>query len=246
MGPDNWDRVQALFLSAADLPAGEREAFLASACADSPQLRAEVESLLGSDARSGDAISAAVVGGAALLFDTRAIEGERLGAYRVIKEIGRGGMGAVYLATRDDDQYQKQVAIKVVKRGTDTAEVLARFRHERQILANLDHPNISRLFDGGTTADGLPFFVMEFVEGQSIDAFSNGQALDVKARCKLFLQVLEAVADAHRNLVGHRDLKPGNILVKKEGTPQLLDFGVAKLLISESGQGDITSLMARP
>jgi serine/threonine protein kinase len=151
----------------------------------------------------------------------------------VQKEIGRGGMGTVYLAIRDDDQYRKRVAIKVVKRGMDSQDALRRFRHERQILANLDHPYIARLLDGGTLADGRPFFVMEYVEGQPIDSYCRQHRLDLRERCRLFQKVCEAVSYAHHSLVVHRDLKPGNIFVTPDGAPKLLDFGVAKLLTDD-------------
>src|SRR5262249_40010969 len=149
------------------------------------------------------------------------LAGIRLGAYRLIEELGRGGMGSVYLAERDDDQFRKQVAVKIVKRGMDTREVLSRFRHERQILASLEHPYIARLLDGGTTPDGRPFFVMEKVDGQPIDEYCRDHSLDVESRLRLFLRVCEAVSHAHRALVVHRDLKPGNILVTGEGVPKL-------------------------
>jgi eukaryotic-like serine/threonine-protein kinase len=139
-------------------------------------------------------------------------------------------MGVVYLALRDDDQFQKQVALKLVKLGMDTAELLNRLRHERQILANLDHLYIARLIDGGSTAEGRPFLVMEYVEGQRIDAWCYDRGLSMAERCRLMLKVCDAVSHAHRNLVVHRDLKPGNILVTSDGTPKLLDFGIAKLL----------------
>ena len=159
--------------------------------------------------------------------------GGRIGPYQVVTEIGRGGMGAVYLAVRADDQYHKRVAIKLVKKGMDSEDILARFRHERQILANLDHPNIARLLDGGTTEEGVPYFVMEHIEGVPIDRYCLDRALPVPARLRLFRQVLAAVHCAHQNLVVHRDLKPGNILVTSDGTPKLLDFGIAKLLRPE-------------
>jgi tetratricopeptide (TPR) repeat protein len=154
----------------------------------------------------------------------------RLGNYKIIKEIGRGGMGAVYLAERADEQYQKRVAIKLIKRGMDTDAVLRHFRSERQILANFDHPNIARLFDGGTTESGLPYFVMEYVEGLPIDEYCDRHALSITERLKLFCEVCAAVSYAHRHLVIHRDIKRSNILVTAEGLPKLLDFGIAKIL----------------
>jgi len=156
----------------------------------------------------------------------------RIGPYRVLRELGHGGMGTVYLAARDDDQYQKRVAIKVV-RGLDSAEVVRHLRRERQILAGLEHPNIARLLDGGTTEDGLPYLVMQHVEGQPIDRFCDERKLTVRERLQLFQGVCAAVQHAHRNLVVHRDIKPANILVTADGVPRLLDFGIAKLLNPE-------------
>jgi len=228
---NNWDRIQEIFFEAADLPVAERDAFLARACDGDAGLRSEVESLLKADALSGSAIAAAIGSEASALFmDDAPLSGTRMGPYRLLKEIGRGGMGSVYVGERDDEHFRKLVAIKVVKRGMDSAEVLARFRHERQILAGLEHPYIARLIDGGTTPDGRPFFVLEYVQGQPIDSYCRANNLNVDARLRLFLKVCEAVAYAHRSLVVHRDLKPSNIFVNAEGIPKLLDFGVAKLL----------------
>jgi serine/threonine protein kinase/tetratricopeptide (TPR) repeat protein len=226
----NWERVQEVFLAAADLPEAEQPAWLDAACEGDAALREEVESLLRADREAVGALASAIEVTAESILQEPDIVGLRLGAYRVTSEIGRGGIGAVYLAERADDQYHKKVAIKIVKHGMDTAEILGRFRHERQILANLDHPYIARLVDGGTTPDGRPFFVLEFVEGQSIDTYCDQRELNVDARLELFLRVCEAVSYAHRSLVIHRDLKPGNILVTAEGVPKLLDFGMAKLL----------------
>ena len=231
MSSNNWDRIQEIFFEAADLPISERDAFLARVCNWDAGLRSEVESLLRADAADGSAIAAAIESEvSALLDDHASLVGTRMGPYRLLKEIGRGGMGSVYLGERDDEQYRKLVAIKVVKRGMDSTEVLARFRHERQILAGLEHPYIAHLIDGGTTPDGRPFFVMEYVQGQPIDSYCREQALNLELRLRLFLRVCEAVSYAHRGLVVHRDLKPGNIFVAAEGIPKLLDFGVAKLL----------------
>ena len=213
MPGDNWERVQEIFLAAADLPEAEQSAFLEAACLEDGGLRAEVESLLRADTAPSIKLAAVIQSEAGALLQEAPRPDTRLGAYRLIREIGRGGMGAVYLAERDDSQFHKQVAIKVVKRGMDTVEILRRFRHERQILANLDHPYVARLHDGGATPDGRPFFVMEYVEGQPIGAFCRQPNLDIQARLRLFLRVCEAVSYAHRNLVVHRDLKPGNILV---------------------------------
>jgi serine/threonine-protein kinase len=161
--------------------------------------------------------------------DRRAQPDRRIGPYRVLREIGQGGMGTVYLAARDDDEYQKRVAIKVV-RGVDSAEVVRHFRRERQILAGLEHPNIARLLDGGSTEDGLPYLVMQHVEGLPIDRFCDERKLSVRERLELFRGVCAAVQHAHRNLVVHRDIKPANVLVTADGAPRLLDFGIAKIL----------------
>jgi eukaryotic-like serine/threonine-protein kinase len=170
-----------------------------------------------------------------------------IGNYRVVRELGRGGMGAVYLAERADAQYKRQVAIKLIKRGMDTDSVLRHFRNERQILANFDHPNIGRLFDGGTTDDGLRYFVMEYIDGVPINYYCDAHNLSVDRRLRLFLQVCAAVSYAHRHTVIHRDIKPSNILVTRDGSPKLLDFGIAKIL--QSGDGDeplMTATGVRP
>ena len=158
------------------------------------------------------------------------LSGRRVGPYRVLREIGTGGMGSVYLGVRDDDVFHKQVAIKIVKRGMDTDLVLNRFRHERRILAALDHPYIAHVIDGGSTDDGRPYLVMEYVRGVPITSYCERANLNIHARLRLFRKVCEAVQHAHRHLILHRDLKPSNILVDESGEPRLLDFGVAKLL----------------
>ncbi len=171
--------------------------------------------------------------------------GRRVGPYVLVREVARGGMGAVYLAERADEQYEKRVAIKLIKRGMDTDALLRQFRHERQILASLDHPNIARLLDGGTTDDGLPYFVMEFIEGVRIDEYCDARRLSVTGRLELFRRVCAAVSYAHQHLVVHRDIKPSNILVTSEGTPKLLDFGIARILHGEGGAETGTQTGAR-
>ena len=157
----------------------------------------------------------------------------RIGPYRILRELGHGGMGTVYLAARADEQFHKRVALKIIRAGADSAEVVRHFKRERQILASLDHPNIAKLLDGGTTDDGLPYFVMEYIEGEPVLAYCDARALPIRDRLRVFRAVCAAVEFAHRNLVVHRDLKPGNILVAADGTPRLLDFGIAKLLNPE-------------
>jgi len=237
--PDRWQRIEAIVMEAIERSTAARAAFLEDACGDDPGLRQEAESLL-SHAGEADRVLADAVEGSAVLFQSDApdawglglAEGERIGAYRIIRQIGRGGMGTVYLADRDDE-FHKQVAIKLVTRGMDTAALLDRFRHERQILARLEHPYIAHLLDGGSTADGRPYLVMEYVEGQPITAYCLQNRLGTRERIELFRKVCAAVQCAHQNLVVHRDLKPGNILVDAGGVPKLLDFGIAKLLGSE-------------
>src|SRR5688572_16500160 len=157
----------------------------------------------------------------------------RIGPYRILRELGQGGMGVVYLAARADEQFRKRVALKVIRSGRASEEVVRHFKRERQILAGLDHPNIAKLLDGGTTDDGLPYFVMEYIEGEPLLAYCDSRKLSVAERLKLFQAICSAVQYAHRNLVVHRDIKPGNIVVAEDGSPRLLDFGIAKLLNPE-------------
>jgi eukaryotic-like serine/threonine-protein kinase len=237
MTTHGWQRLEDLFHAALERPPAERAAFLAEACGDDPELRVEVERLLEADAQASVFVgsASAELGRVAA---SVAPQSEQIGSYRIIRELGRGGMGTVYLAERADAQFSMRVAIKLIKRGMDSDAVLARFRHERQILAGLEHPNIARLLDGGTTPEGLPYFVMEYVDGQPIDEYCRAHALAVNARLALFQQVCAAVSYAHQHLVIHRDLKPSNILVTTDGVPKLLDFGIAKLL--EPGDADVS------
>ncbi|CAN5530042.1 hypothetical protein BH20VER3_BH20VER3_08880 [soil metagenome] len=235
-GAERWARVKELFEAAVDLAPDERATLLEKECASDESLRHEIESLLASDEQAEGFIEQPAVELPHDLFpagDEEPLAGRQFGAYQIIREIGRGGLGAVYLARRSDDEYRKEVAVKVIRRGLDTDDILRRFRNERQILAQLDHPNIARLTDGGTTDDGLPYFVMEHVKGEPIAAYCDANALTLTDRLKLFRKVCAAVTYAHQNLVIHRDLKPSNILVTPEGEPKLLDFGIAKLLSTD-------------
>jgi len=227
--PDRWQEVKAVLENALERTETERTAFLDAACEGDDEMRREVESLLASDAEIGDFIETPIFRIHREEPEPLA-EGQRLGSYRIVREIGRGGMGSVYLAERADEEFEQRVALKVVRRGMDTEEIVRRFRSERQILAHLDHPNIAKLFDGGTTEDGRPFFVMEHVEGLPIDQYCDDRKLPTRERLELFRSVCSAVHFAHQNLVVHRDLKPHNILVTPDGIPKLLDFGIAKLL----------------
>ncbi len=233
--PEQWDQVKELFALALEQDPAERNEFLRQACAGDDSLRTEIESLLSSF--DGASIFLEDCPAAGLLSaQSRAMTGKRIGAYRLVREIGQGGMAVVYLAERDDQNYRKQVAIKMVKAGIDTEQVLDRFRNERQTLAALDHPNIVKLLDGGSSDEGAPYLVMEYVEGQPIDQYCDLHQLSIDERLSLFRQVCSAVQYAHENLVIHRDLKPGNILIAKGGVPRLLDFGIAKLLNPECFQ----------
>ncbi len=227
--PARWQRLKEILADALEQPSVERQtAVLRESCADDTTLLREAEKLLAHDTTVFEEF--AEFAAARLRRDERDRIGERISAYAVVSELGRGGMGAVYLAERADGQFEKRVAIKVLKRGTDTDEVLRRFRIERQILAQLEHPNITRLLDAGTTNDGLPYFVMEFVEGTPISHFVQRENLDLRSRLQLFLKVCSAVSLAHRNQIIHRDIKPTNVLVGHDREPKLLDFGIAKLL----------------
>jgi serine/threonine-protein kinase len=240
--PDRWQEVKTVLERALEKDPGQRTAFLQAECGDDRELREEVESLLVTEAEAGGFLARPVFGP----FRDEPngpVEGERLGSYRVLREIGHGGMGAVYLAVRADDAYEKQVAVKVMGLGT-AEEIVRRFRAERQILANLDHPNIAKLLDGGATETGRPYLVMEYVEGQPID--EHARKLSVEDRLELFCTVCAAVHFAHQNLVVHRDLKAANVLVTPNGTPKLLDFGIAKLLDPERLDSGLTELGIRP
>ncbi len=232
MSDARWQRLQELFHEVVECEPEQRAAILDRQCADDPELRGDVERLLSANDRAGGFISEPAIASPGIAFDEDDTSqvGRRVGAYRLIREIGRGGMGAVYLADRADGDFEQRVAIKLIKRGMDTDQVLARFRAERQILASLDHPNIARLLDGGTTPDGVPYFAMEYIEGEPIDSFAESSRLGVEERLRLFLQVCDAVAYAHTSGVIHRDIKPLNTLVTAAGVPKLLDFGIAKVL----------------
>ena len=233
MTPERWQRVKDVFAQAIALEAGARQVYLEQACGNDADLRAEVASLLSAHVTPEAVLDRPASDYAPLSALDPATDrrvGHRIGAYELLSCLGRGGMGEVYRARRADAQYEKEVAIKLVRGGYDTAFVLERFRTERQILANLDHPNIARLLDGGVTADGQPYLVMELVEGQPIDEYCETRGLSLPARLRLFREVCAAVSYAHQRLVVHRDLKPGNILVGAGGSIKLLDFGIAKLL----------------
>jgi eukaryotic-like serine/threonine-protein kinase len=227
-----WERIKSLFQEAFDRAPADRGAYLDAACGADAELRGAVERLLEAHASAGGFLDAALD---ARPQRTDSVESDEspahIGSYRVIRELGRGGMGAVYLAERGDPGLRKTVAIKVVQR--DSHFMLRRFRTETQILSGLEHPGIARLYDGGTTADGLPYFVMEYVPGTNILAYCDARGLPVADRLTMFCRICAAVQHAHQSFIVHRDLKPSNILVTNEGNPKLLDFGIAKLLNPE-------------
>jgi serine/threonine-protein kinase len=230
-----WERVRQLFDAAVALPPEARAAFLARESAGDASLAEEVRGLLAADERAAERLGhavrdAAAVAVAAVDAAQSPMEGRRLGPWRLVRELGHGGMGAVYLAERVDGAFTQQVALKVIRRGFENATLHDRFNAERRILARLEHPSIARLVDGGVTADGQPWYAMELVEGDPIDRYCASQALDLDARLKLFTKVCRAVMFAHSCLVVHRDLKPDHILVTRHGEVRLLDFGIAKLL----------------
>ncbi len=251
MSPERWQRLASLLDDVLELDARARGPFLDAACAGDTALRAEIDALVAADEEAGGFLDDSAADFAAtLLEDLERAAGERLtdeaerrepvGPYRIVRALGQGGMGTVYLAERADGQFEQQVALKLIRPGMDRREILRRFLQERQILARLQHPNIARLLDGGVTDDGQPYFAMEYVEGEPITAYCDAHRCSVEDRLRLFLDVAEAVAFAHRNLVVHRDLKPSNILItedhRAEAHVKLLDFGIAKLLHKDDAE----------
>lgn len=248
MNPNRWQQIEEVFQAAIDLLAEDREKFLKNKCKGDPKLRGEVDKLL-EDLSSAESFIEQPVWSDSFLANSNALRaisdsfddlpgrdgepqlvGRRIGVYELVRELGHGGMGRVFLARRADGEFQQNVAIKLIKRGMDSDFIIKRFRHERQILASFEHQFIARLLDGGTTPDGLPYFVMEFVEGDSLYDYCDSLTLDLKKRLEIFLHICSATSYAHEKHIIHRDIKPSNILVTKNGVPKLLDFGIAKIL----------------
>src|SRR5215472_6245076 len=241
--PERWQRIKELFSLALERDASQRDAFLQQACGDDSTLRHEVESLLLSAGGEGAATSAVFT-----LLSTPPLEplpsddadpliGRRMGDYRIERRIGYGGMAAVYLAPRADEQFHMRAAIKILRPDLNHAELLRRFLNERQTLAALDHRNIVKLLDGGSTEEGLPYLVMDYIDGAPVDQYCDAHNLSIQPRLQLFLKVCEAVEYAHSHCIVHRDLKPNNILVTSDGIPKLLDFAIAKVLNPETSSG---------
>ncbi len=258
--PQRWDLLKTILGEALEQnSSAARIALVESRCGGDTDLLEEAESLLAEaeailKERSDSFEDCAQNAASTFWQEGPPRGGERVGAYVIVRELGRGGMGTVFLAERADGQFEKQVAIKILNRGADTAEILRRFRAERQILANLDHPNIARLLDAGTTDDGLPYFIMDYIVGVPVTRFAVAQKLSTRQRLELFLKICAAVEFAHRNLVVHRDIKPSNILANAEAEPKLLDFGIAKILAKDEdaaqsiteGQQHLTPISASP
>lgn len=228
---DQWARVKELFSDALETPTTERLAFVRAQCTGDEAVYENVVSLLAAHGEADTFIEQPALASVTdLVAADPTLIGERIGAYRIESEIGRGGMGVVYQASRADKEFSQRVAIKLIKRGLDTDDIIRRFRAERQILAALNHPNIARLIDGGATESGLPYLVMDFVEGRPLTVYCHEQRLPIGKRLQLFQQICSAVHYAHQNLIIHRDLKPSNVLVTADNIPKLLDFGIAKLI----------------
>jgi serine/threonine-protein kinase len=243
---DRWRRVRELFDAALDREPDDRAAFLAAECGDDEDLRREVASLLSADSEQGDPVAEAIDVAAPARPGATLRLGRLVGPYRIVDVVGEGGMGTVYLAEREDGAFQKKVAVKVVRAGLDSARVVDRFVRERRILGRLAHRHIAQILDAGTTDDGLPYLVMEYVDGERIDRHCDVRQLGLRARVRLVQQVCDAVSHAHQQLVVHRDLKPANLLVTTDGAPKLLDFGIAKILEDTAAAGDDTATRLRP
>ncbi|QYO66125.1 protein kinase domain-containing protein [Leptolyngbya sp. 7M] len=248
MSPERWRKLESIFDKAIEMPVGERKAFLDSECGDDDEIKEKVEELLRAEASVENFIESPVWTDSGVISTrtrrdlSRSVDngfenlerdlliGTKIGRFELKQELGRGGMGAVYLAERVDGEFRQRVAIKLIKRGMDSDFVIRRFRHERQILASFEHPYIARLIDGGTREDGTPYFIMEFIEGETLYNFADKVCLGIEERLQLFARICSAIEYAHQRKIVHRDIKPSNILVNKDGDPKLLDFGIAKVL----------------
>ena len=239
---EKWQELNNLFAVAMMMAASERASFLD--LVEDAEIRNELESLLDAHESSEKFLdkNAVEISAKTLIdVDSESLIGKQIGQFKIIQEIGRGGMGAVYLAERTGADFTQKVALKLIKRGMDTDFIVQRFQTERRILSKLNHPFIAKLLDGGSTEDGLPYFVMEYVEGENLKDYCRNHQLSNDRKLKLFRQICEAVQYAHRNLIIHRDLKPSNIIICEDGTPKLLDFGIAKVLDPDAGEAEKTT-----
>ncbi|MDQ6785485.1 MAG: tetratricopeptide repeat protein [Acidobacteriota bacterium] len=232
MKQQKWHKIEEAVASTSEMPVSKREAWIIEFCGGDEELKTEIESLLAFESVADNFLEKSVSPYTAQIFseDEINISGKKFGNYKIVREIGAGGMGAVFLAERDDGEFEQQVAVKIVRQTIVEKELVNHFRRERQILASLNHPNIAKLLDGGITETGEPFLVMEYIEGEPLVEFTEKQNLPETERLHLFVKICSAVAYAHRNLIVHRDIKPSNILVTKDGEPKLLDFGLAKIV----------------
>ncbi len=243
MDAKRWEQIQSIFEKVVDADLNQRDKLLQKYCGDDDGLKKEIDSLLKADADESSLLEKPLV---ELIDIAQSISlvGKKIGEYHLISQIGYGGMGEVYLAERDEKQFKQKVALKIIKKGMDSTETIRRFQTERQILAKLVHPNIASLYDGGITENGLPYFTMEYIEGEAISKYCDNHQLPINERIKLCQQVLDAVQYAHKNFIVHRDLKPANIIVTLDGKLKLLDFGIAKL-IAEDELGEFNSEMTQ-
>ena len=247
MSPERWQRIEAIFQEAVDIDSTHRESYLNESCGGDAELRREVDKLIASLDSAADFIESPIwtdsnfLNTSAKKQISNSIDenlenngdsfiGQMVGVYRLTRELGRGGMGAVYLGERADGEFQQKVAVKLIKRGMDSEFIVRRFRHERQILASFEHPFIARLLDGGTTSDNVPYFVMEYIEGETLFNYCDARRLSNSERLKIFQKICSAIEYAHERQIVHRDIKPSNILINRFGSPKLLDFGIAKIL----------------
>src|SRR5215204_6577507 len=247
MSPERWREIEEVFQAAVEIPPPDRAAFLDKLYGANDEVRAEVMKLLESDDSAADFIESPIWTDSKFLNTSAKKEisnsidenidgngepliGSTIGVYRLTRELGRGGMGAVFLGERADGEFQQKVAIKLIKRGMDSDFIVRRFRHERQILASFEHPFIARLLDGGTTSENIPYFVMEYIEGETLFNYCDSRRLPILERLKLFQKICSAIEYAHERQIVHRDIKPSNILINQFGAPKLLDFGIAKIL----------------
>ena len=231
MDSANFQKIKEVFAEALEKPSKEREDFLREKCAGDAELLDEVKSLLEANDKTEKFIDQnALENSSEFAASGKHYDGTQFGNYKIIREIGRGGMGAVFLAERSDGEFEQKVALKIIRQSFGGSELEKHFRRERQILASLNHPNIAKLLDGGVSANGELFLAMEYIEGELFLNYAEDHNLEINERLNLFLKICRAVSYAHQNLVVHRDIKPANILVGKDGEPKLLDFGLARVL----------------